>query len=147
MGPERDEQLGAKLTECFADKTKIAIHVGWRMVICLLLDIMNFGGIEAIRQWGEIPPTIGQITVNLILTVAFGLYPLIHLKEYLAFYEYGIIYRKKTYFWSELCSARWRDFTTGGFFRSVMMDTNKKAFNVTYVTNPKRQYNRAYMNH
>ena len=70
-----------------------------------------------------------------------------HLREYLAFYEYGIVYRKRTYLWSELGSARWRDFTYGGFFRRILMDTDRKVFDVTYVTNAKKEFNRAYMSY
>ena len=147
MALEAEGQMGRKLTECPADKVKIAIQAGWRTAFCILLDIMNFGGIAAIRQWGEIPPEMSTIIVNLVLTVAFGFYPLIHLREYLAFYEYGIRYRKKTYFWSDLGQAGWRDHTYGGLFHSVLMDTDRKVFDVTYVQNPKKQFNKAYMNH
>lgn len=148
MALEAEEQLGRKLAECPVDLVKIGIQVGWRTGFCILLDIMNFGGIAAIRQWGEVPPTMGMIIVNLVLTIGFGFYPLIHLREYLAFYEYGIKYRKGIYFWSDLGQAGWRNHNMGGgLFRSVLMDTNRKVFDVTYVKNPRKQFNRAYMNH
>lgn len=146
-GVKKVEELGQKLTECPADKVKIAIQVAWRGALCIVFDIMNFGGFAAIAQWGETGPEMSAVIVNLILTLGFGLYPLIHLKEYLAFYEYGIVYRKRAYRWSELGSVSWREHTYGGFFRSILMDTNKRVFDVTYVTNPKKQYNKAYMNH
>lgn len=142
-----ERRLGRKLTECRADKVKIAIQAGWRTAFCLILDITNLGGISAIQRWNETPPDIAIIILDLILTIVFGLFPLIHLREYLAFYENGIIYRKRPYFWSELGSAGWRNHTMGGIFNSTLMDTDIKVFNVTYVKNPKKQYNRAYMNH
>ena len=144
---ETEEGLGQKLAECPADMGKITFQAMWRMAFCIALDIMNFGGIAAIWRWNEVPPEMSTIFVNLILTIAFGLFPLIHLREYLAFYEYGIVYRKRTYLWSELGSARWRDFTYGGFFRRILMDTDRKVFDVTYVTNAKKEFNRAYMSY
>ncbi|MCI8945464.1 MAG: hypothetical protein HFI91_00180 [Lachnospiraceae bacterium] len=147
MALEAEVQLGRKLTECPADKLRIAIQTGWRTIFCILLDISNFGGIAAIRQWGDVPPEMSTVIVNLVLTVIFGLFPLIHLREYLAFYEYGIIYRKRAYLWSYLGQAEWRDHTYGGIFRSILMATNRKVFNVTYVVNAKKQFNRAYMNY
>ena len=146
MAANAENKLGRMLAECPADKLKIVIQAGWRTAFCILLDIMNFGGIAAIRNWGEVPPSGSTIVVNLVLTVVFGFYPLIHLREYLAFYEYGIVYRKRTYYWSDLGQAGWRDHTYGGFFRSILMDTNRRVFDVTYVQNAKRQFNRAYMN-
>lgn len=146
MAMETEGKLGRMLAECPADKVRIAVQTGWRTAFCILMDIMNFGGIAAIRQWGDIPPEMGTVVFNLIVTAAFGFYPLIHLREYLAFYEYGIIYRKKAYFWSDLGQVGWRDHTYGGLFHSILMDTNRKVFDVTYVTNAKKQFNRAYMN-
>lgn len=88
---------------------------------------------------------MAAITANIIITVGFGLFPLIHAGDYLAFYQNGIVYKKKRYLWSELGKVGWRDFTHGGLFHSVMMDTSKKVFNVTYLEHPKKHYNEAYM--
>lgn len=144
---EIEKSLGRKLTECGPDKVKIAIQTGWRTVFCILLDIMSWGGISAIRHWGETPPDIGLVLLDLALTAVIGLFPLIHLREYLAFYEKGIVYRKKAYLWSELGSAGWHERAYGALFYSTYMTTGKKKFNVTYLTKAKKQYNRAYMNY
>lgn len=142
---DKEERLGLKLTECFSDKTRIAIQTCWRTALCLAFDIGNFGGIAAIRNWGEVPPDMRILLVNVVLTVVLGLFPLIHLREYMAFHQYGIVYRRKAYLWSELGDVGWRDHTYGGLFRSILMDTDKKTFDVTYVNGARKQYNRAYM--
>lgn len=147
MDLQTEGELGEMLTECPANIGKIAFQASWRMAFCILLDVMNFGGFAAITHWNEVPPQASAIFTNVILTAVFGLFPLIHLREYLAFYEYGIVYRKKKYLWSELGEARWREHIYGGLFRSILMDTDRKVFDVTYVTDAKKQYNRAYMNH
>lgn len=147
MNYDIEHRLGRKLAECESDKFKIAIQTGWRTALCLLLDIANLGGISAIRHWKEVPPDSAILILDLVLTIVFGLFPLIHLREYLAFYENGIIYRKQTYFWSDMGSPDWRDHTIGGIFNSTMMRTKIKSFDVTYVKNAKKQYNKAYMNH
>ena len=66
------EELGQKLTECPADKVKIAIQVAWRGALCIVFDIMNFGGFAAIAQWGETGPEMSAVIVILILTLGFG---------------------------------------------------------------------------
>lgn len=143
---ELERQLGRKLTECHADKKKIALRTGLHIAFCVLMDIMSLGGINAIRNFSAHPPSGGVVLMDVLLTLIIGLYPLIHLRDYLAFYENGIVFRKKAYFWSELGSVGWRDHTYGGFFHGIVMATNKKAFQVTYLEQPKKQYNRAYMN-
>ena len=144
---ETEKSLGRKLTECGSNKVRIAVQTTWRTVFCILLDIMSWGGIAAIRRWGETPPDMRLILLDLILTVCFGLFPLIHLREYLAFYENGIVYRKKAYLWSELGSVGWHERTYGALFHSTYMTTGKRKFNVTYVTKAKKQYNKAYLNY
>ncbi len=144
---ELERQLGRKLSECFADKKKIAIQTGIHIVFCILMDIMSLGGIHAIKHFPQEMPNIGIIAFDVILTVIIGLYPLIHLRDYLAFYENGIVFRKKMYLWSELGTVSWRDHIFAGFFHRTVMATNKKAFQVAYLENPKKQYNLAYMKH
>lgn len=138
-------QLGRKLTECGADKGKIALRTGLHFVFCILMDIVSLGGIRAIRNFAVRPPDTRIVLLDVVLTAVISLYPLIHLREYLAFYEYGIVFRKKAYLWSELGAVEWRTHTYGGIFTSVVMATNKRAFQVTYLKQPKKQYNRAYM--
>lgn len=144
---ELERQLGRKLSECYADKKKIALRTGLHIAFCILMDIMSLGGIKAIKQFPQEMPDTNVIVVDVILTVVIGFYPLLHLRDYLAFYENGIIFRKKAYLWSELGSVSWRDHVWGGFFHHTVMATNKKAFQVAYVENPKKQYNIAYMKH
>lgn len=109
------------------------------------MDIVSLGGIRAIRNFAVRPPDTRIVLLDVVLTAVISLYPLIHLREYLAFYEYGIVFRKKAYLWSELGAVEWRTHTYGGIFTSVVMATNKRAFQVTYLKQPKKQYNRAYM--
>lgn len=144
---ETERLLGRKLTECHTDKGKIALRTGLHIVFCILMDIMSLGGIGAIKNFGTHPPETSLVIMDVVLTLIIGLYPLIHLRDYLAFHENGIVFRKKTYLWSELGSVSWRDHTYGGFFHSTVMATHKKAFQVTYLKTPKKQYNRAYMKH
>lgn len=144
---ELERQLGRKLSECYADKKKIAVRTGLHIAFCILMDIMSLGGIGAIKRFPQEMPDTGIIVVDVLLTVIIGLYPLLHLREYLAFYENGIVFRKKAYLWSELGSVNWRDHVWGGFFHNTVMVTNKKAFQVAYLESPKKQYNRAYMKH
>lgn len=140
-----EQQLGCKLTECGADKKKIALRTGLHLAFCLLMDIVSLGGFRAILNFAVRPPNMGIVIFDITVTAIFGLYPLIHLRDTLSFYEYGIVYRKRAYLWSELGAVEWRNHTYGGFFTSTVMATNQRTFSVTYLEQPKKQYNRAYM--
>lgn len=139
------EQLGAPLTQSAPDKPKIILHTVCRTAIAVFLDIACPGGIHGI---GKMFSDIKGIVILLILwaiTLAIGLFPLIHLKDSLAFYENGICYNGMNYLHSQLGPIRFRDFQSGFTFRN-MMDTDLRTFDVTFMRRPKYYYNHAYMN-
>lgn len=110
MDKVMQEQLGAPLTQAVPDKPKIILHTVCRTAIAVFLAIACPGGIRGI---GRMFTDIKGIVILLILwaiSLAIGLYPLIHLKDTLKFYENGICYNGVNYLHSQLGSIRFRDF-------------------------------------
>lgn len=146
MGKVTQAQLGAQLTQAPLDKSKIILHTVCRTAIAVFLCIACPGGIQGI---GSMFADIKGIIILLILwaiTLAIGLFPLIHLKDSLVFYENGICYHGVNYLHTQLGPIRFRDFRGGiNIIVHTMMDTDLRTFDVTYLKRPKYYYNQAYM--
>ncbi len=138
-------QLGALLTQAVLDKPKIILHTVCRTTILNIVCFACSGGIHGMGKWFvEIKGTIMFLGLWAVF-LAIGLFPLVHLKDSLAFYENGICYNGINYLHSQLGPIRFRDFHHG-MQTSNMMDTNLRTFDVTYLKRPKFYYNQAYMN-
>ena len=145
MDKVSQEQLGAPLTQAYPDKTKIILHTVCQTAIAVFLDFACPGGIQGIeRMFADIK---GIVTLLILwaISLALGLFPLIHLKDSLVFYENGICYNGMSYLHSQLGSIRFRDFQSG-FIIHNMMDTDLRTFDVTFIKRPKYYYNHAYLN-
>lgn len=145
MEPITEMQLGARLEQAYPDKLKIALHVVCRTAIAIVICLAGSGGIHGMDKWfdsaGDIAFFLGMWVVFLVI----GLFPLIHLRDSLVFYENGICYHGRNYLFSQLGSVRFRDYKSG-IMTHCMMDTDLRTFDVTYLERPKRQFNKAYMN-
>lgn len=142
---DNELMLGNKLSEAPCNKGKVAFNVTWRLALCLLCMFAAIGGVSGVSRWSETGPNWWELIFLGIPTLIFGLWPLIHLRDNLEFYENGIVYHKKTYTLKELGEISWHN--SGNAFTSTYMRTNVKGFNVTYLVHPKKAYNQAYMKH
>lgn len=140
-----ETQLGIRLDEAVPDKKKIALHTVCRTAIAIVICLAGSGGLKGAGKWFD---SAGSIIFFFALWAVFlviGLFPLVHLKDSLVFYENGICYHGIKYLFSQLGSVRFRDFHSG-FITHNMMDTDLRSFDVTYLDRPKRHFNKAYMN-
>ena len=142
---ESELMLGNKLSEAPRNNGKIAFNVAWRTALCLLCSFAAIGGMSGIARWKVEGPTLWDIIFCVGLIVFFGLFPLIHLRDSLEFFENGITFRGKPYYLKDLGEIRWHN--SGNLITSTYMKTNVKSFNVTYLMHPKKAYNQAYMKH
>ena len=142
---ETELTLGRKLSEAPRNDGKIAFNVAWRTALCILCDFAAVGGVSGIERWKVEGPTLWDIIFCVGLIVIFGLFPLIHLRDKLEFYENGIVFGNKTYTLNELGDISWHN--SGNVINSTYMRTKVKGFNVTYLKYPKKAYNQAYMKH
>lgn len=142
---ESELMLGNKLSEAPRNNGKIAFNVAWRTALCLLCSFAAIGGMNGIARWKVEGPRLWDIIFCVGMIVFFGLFPLIHLRDKLEFYENGIVFGKKTYTLKELGDISWRN--SSNVIDSTYMRTNVKSFNVTYLVHPKKAYNQAYLKH
>lgn len=140
-----EAQLGSKLTEAVPNKGKIALHAVCRTAIAVVISLAGAGGIHGIGKWFKSPGGILLFVGLWAVFLAIGLWPLKHLKDSLGFYENGICYHGINYLFSQLGSIRFRDYHSG-LMTHVMMDSDLRTFDVTFLERPKRQYNKAYLN-
>lgn len=140
-----ETQLGAKLTEAVPNKLKIALHAVCRTVIAVVICLAGSGGIRGMGKWFTGPGSILFFLGLWAVFLAIGLYPLVHLKDSLVFYENGICYHGTNYLFSQIGSVGFRDYHSG-LMVHTMMDTDLRTFDVTFLERPKRQYNKAYLN-
>ena len=132
------EELGIKLSEAGSDKKKIYVTTVIRVVVLAAFLFAVSGG-------GKNFVNMGMLIVSVLIVLGIGLYPLSHLPEKIEFYDNGITYCGKAYLWSDLRSVEWRDHTAGGIFCHTVMATESKVFDVTYLEQVKKQYNKAYL--
>lgn len=140
-----ETQLGRRLEEVVPDKKKIALHTICRTAIAIIICLAGSCGLKDSGKWFD---SIGSTIFILCLWAVFlaiGLFPLVHLKDSLVFYEYGINYHGMKYLFSQLGSVRFRDYNSG-LITHNMMDTDLRTFDVTFLERPKRYFNKAYMN-
>ena len=142
---ESELLLGNKLSEAPRNNGKILFNVAWRTALCLLCDFAAIGGAGGIARLKAEGPTPWDLIFSIGLIVVFGLFPLIHLRDSLEFYENGIVFSGKTYYLKDLGEVRWHN--SSNVISSTYMKTNVKSFNVTYLIHPKKAYNQAYMKH
>lgn len=138
-------QLGAQLTQAVPDKPKIILHTVCRTAIIVFAAFAGSGGIHGIGKWFNNLKGIVIFFVLWAIFLAIGLFPLIHLKDSLIFYENGICCHGMNYLHSQLGSIRFRDVQSSGIVHN-MMDTDLRTFDVTFIKRPKYYYNQAYMN-
>lgn len=137
-------QLGVLLAQSVPDKPKIVLHTVCKTSIAVFLGIACPGGIHGIETMFADIKGIVILLILWTITLAIGLFPLIHLKDSLIFYENGISYHGINYLHSQLGSIRFRD-VHGRIIVHNMMDTDLRTFDVTYLKRPKYYYNQAYM--
>lgn len=140
-----DAQLGAKLAEALPDKGKILLHTACRTALAIIISLAGSGGIRGMGKWFASFRGIAIFSVLWIAFLAVGLYPLVHFKDSLEFYENGISYKGRRYLLSQLGAISFRDYSYG-LKTSCMMDTDARVFDVTFLERPKRAFNKAYMN-
>lgn len=135
-------QLGAPLTQTEPDKPKIILHTVCRTAIAIFVCLAGSGGTHGMEKW--FADVKGIIIFFFLWTVflAIGLFPLIHLKDSLVFYENGICYRGICYLYSQLGSIRFRDLRSHIIVHNIM-DTDLRTFDVTYLKRPKYYYHQA----
>ena len=137
--------MGKMLTQASINKTKIFLYVLCRVIIVLIICLAGVRGFNGLKEWFSSFAGIMKFSILFIIGMAIGLYPLIHLKDSLKFYENGIAVNGNEYLFSEIGDITFGDYRSG-IMTQQLMKTNLRNFNVTYINKPKKAYNQAYFN-
>lgn len=143
---ENKENLGQKLSEAGADKTKITIHTICRIIIVLLVCFAGVRGFSGLKLWFSSLKGILIFMTIFIPSLIWALYPLVHLQDRLKFYENGLSLNGHIYFHKEIGTISFYDYSYG-IKNEQYMKGKFHIFNVTYIVRPKKAYNDAYLNH
>lgn len=138
-----DIDLGEKLTITGTDKKKIFWHVLLRLVFVLIIVL---AGIRSNPPAGLPVSFLAILIAGLIIlaVVLWIVYPLFHIKDYVAFYENGIDFCGKKFEFSELGEITFLTVKSACVFTKIYMQTDMKDFNITYIEQVKKCFNRAY---
>ena len=137
--------MGKELTNANINKEKIVIYVLCRVLIVVIICLAGVRGISGLKEWFS--TLEGAIKFILLFTIGliWGLYPLIHLRDSLVFWENGIAVNGKEYLFETIGSITFCDYNYG-IMSQQFMKTDLRNFNVTYIKRPKKAYNEAYLN-
>lgn len=143
---QEEKIIGRKLTEAHADIGKIALRVSLRV---LLAGVVILAGVRGNPPQG-MPDSLwaGFLVILIALGAAVWLFfPLIHCKDYVLFYENGIVAGGRRWTLDELGEISFMDVRSNySVFTRTYMCTSVRKFNMTYIKDGKKNFNRAYLN-
>lgn len=136
-------ELGRKLTEARCNKLFIYAKLGIRIGVAA---VIVFSGVRSYSGDGPVNLWAGIICALIaIAALLFVLWPATHFKDYVEFYEYGICYCGQRWTFEQLGNLSFTEYKSrASFFTDIYMDGRGKRFDVTYIKDAKKQYNRAY---
>lgn len=143
---EGQKRASRKLAEARADKGKILLRVSLRI---LLAGVVILAGIR-----GN-PPNSGPVSflsgllAGLIVlgAAAWVFFPLLHCRDFLDFYEDGIVFCGRSWGLEDLGEISFMEVKSSySLFARVYMCTEVRDFNVTYIKDGKRNFNNSYCN-
>lgn len=145
-----DNALGRKLTEAYSDKKIIIAAVIIRFCIVLFFEFAILGDVKSrigFEEFFDTQAMIRIVFINVIM-IGFCLFPLRHIKDYMIFYEKAICYKGKIYMLDSLLPVSWSYsiIPIPLFWYQNEMITKQKVFNIAYMKDVDKQFNRAYLN-
>lgn len=137
-----DNTLGRKLTEAYSDKKIIIIKIIIRFCISLIYQV----ALTTVENFDK--QTIIRIVLVEVVLIGFCLFPLTHIKDSVIFYEKAICYKGKIYMLDSLLPISWSYsiIPIPLLWYQNEMITKRKVFNIGYMKDVDKQFNRAYMN-
>ena len=135
---EGQKRAGRKLAEARADKGKILLRVSLRILLA--------GAV--IHVCGPVSFLSGLLAGLIVLgAAAWVFFPLLHCRDFLDFYEDGIVFCGRSWGLEDLGEISFMEVKSSySLFARVYMCTEVRDFNVTYIKDGKRNFNNAYCN-
>ncbi len=138
--------MGRQLAHAHANRGKILFHTAIRF---LLAGVVVLAGIRGNPPKGGPVNFLAGLLAACIALVALAwvFFPLIHCRDCLDFYETGITIGKRFWALETLGNISFMDVRSNfSMFERTYMCTEARRFNVTYIKDAKKNYNRAYFN-
>lgn len=138
-----DINLGRKLTEAHANMGKIALRTLLRVLVA---GVIILAGVRSNPPGKPVSILAGALVLVMIVVSAIWVfYPLIHCREYMTFYENGIEFCGRRWCLDELGQISFMESKSNySMFARTYMCTEVRKFDVTYIKDGKKNFNRAY---
>lgn len=139
-----EKAIGRKLTEAHANIGKIVLRTSLRV---LLAGVIILAGMRGNPPQGK---PVSFLAGFLVALIAFGaaiwvFFPLIHWKDCVLFYENGIVAGGRKWTLDELGEISFMDIKSNySAFTRTYMYTAVRKFDMTYIKDGKKNFNRAY---
>ena len=142
---QKEKELGRKLTEAHANMGKIALRTILRVLLAGVVIIAGVRGNPP--QGGPVSVLAGLLASCVALCAAVWVFfPLIHCRDFMEFYENGIVICKRKWTLDELGEITFMDARSNrSAFTRTYMCTDVRNFDITYIKDGKKSFNRAYL--
>ena len=143
---EGQKSAGRKLAEARADKGKILLRVSLRILLAGAVILAGIRGNPP--NSGPVSFLSGLLAGLIVLgAAAWVFFPLLHCRDFLDFYEDGIVFCGRSWGLEDLGEISFMEVKSSySLFARVYMCTEVRDFNVTYIKDGKRNFNNAYCN-
>lgn len=141
---QKEKELGRELARAQADKGKILLRTGIRVILAGVIILAGIRGNPPGK--GPVSFLAGAIVALIILAAAAWVFwPLVHWREFAAFYENGIVLDRRKWMLEELAEISFQDVRSNrSLFTRTYLCTSVRKFDVTYIKDCKKNFNRAY---
>lgn len=139
--PINAPSLGRLLGETGLDKQRLALAMLIRIVLVAFATFLLW------RQ-GDFDPTDIVDQVVIVIYAVFILFPLLHVKDSMKFYQNGIEYNGKPYIF-KTNKVTWSSRTGTGYFlagKTLQMVGMPKGANVSYIKDAQKLFTQFYLN-
>lgn len=135
--------MGEKLTEARANTGKIMFRTALRLI---LAGVIILAGVRSNPPGKPADFLAGLLALLIFLAAAaWVFFPLYHFKDYIIFYEHGLELRGKSWTLNELGAISFMESKSNySLFSRTYLCTDIRNFDITYIKDAKKNYNRAY---
>lgn len=141
---QEENALGQELARATADMGKILLRTGIRILLAGVIIAAGIRGNPPGR--GPVSFLAGALVILIgLIAAAWVFWPLIHCKDFAAFYENGMVLGQRKWMLEELGEISFQDVKSNySLFSRTYLCTSVRKFDITYVKDCKKNFNRAY---
>ena len=142
---QEEKACGRALAKAHVHVRKLACHTVPRI---LLAGVVVLAGVRGNPPGGK-PASILALLIAAVIALAAAvwvLFPLVHCRDYVIFYEHAVEICGKIWTLDELGSISFMESKANySFLARTYLCTDVRNFNITYIKDVKKNFNRAYL--